>query len=366
MGIKGIFRITVLFVFFISGKTLSAQTFAKGEYSIALVLPFKTTGYHGSVGEAMLDYYEGFRMAAADLEKEGLKLKLYVFDSEKDSQALQTIFAHPDMKRMDVIVGPVYENQMKETEDFCNDHGSILVSPLKFCKPQSSKTDMINFFVPDSVRIASIATKAAKLYPNYKFYLATDNSAKSKEYMGYMKRALALEKIKNPKSLLYTGAPIAASAVAKDSIIILSTIAKTSSKDPLLKAIVSKKHAFLFAHADWHNGSISTLEVDEPKVIYPEMNYTSTADSSAAHFRKNFMDKTFAEPSKYAYIGYDQATYLCYGLMTYGKDFINHLPNAEYRGFINVIHLEKNKYGILNTGLNYIQIIDEERREFEP
>lgn len=366
MGINPRYKILLFVIISLLGNQLHAQTFAIREYKVALILPFKSSGYHGSLGEAMLDYYEGFRMASEELEDDGLHLKLYVFDSEKDSFALTNIFKHPDMKNMDIVVGPVYENQMKETEEFCVKNSCLLISPLKFCKPTNKKSEMVNFFTPDSVRIASIAEKAATLYPNYKFYLATDNSAKSKLYLAQMKRALLKQKVKTVKSLTYLGSPISASSLVKDSVVILSTIASTNAKDALAKSIANKKHAILIAHADWHNPSQSTFEINEPQILYPEMNYTSPSDSSAARFRRVFLEKTYAEPSKYAYIGYDQAMYLNYGLMTFGKDFIHHLPNADYRGSINVIHLVEGPYGIMNTGMNYLQIIDEERREYRP
>jgi len=364
MGIK-ILRYFFICIGCIATGAAHAQPFAN-EYRIALVLPFHSGGYHGSLGEAMLDYYTGFRMAAEDLEADGLKLQLYVFDSEKDSNALNTTLYHPDLKTMNLIVGPVYDKEMAPTEKFCNLNGSVLISPLKFYKPASEETKIINFYVPDSVRIASIACKAANFYPGYKFYLATDNSTKSKEYLAIMKRQLTKCKIKNSKTLIYTGAAIGANALAKDSVVVLSSISSTSAKDVLLTAVNAKKNGILFAHIDWHNASMSTFEKDEPKLIYPESNFTNPADSAAVRFRTAFMNRTYAEPSKYAYIGYDQAYYLCLSLMTFGKDFILHLPDADYRGFINTIHLQNSKCGVQNLGINYLQIVEDERREFKP
>jgi hypothetical protein len=359
------YQICLLLICFCGFRALAAQPFTK-EYRIALVLPFKSVGYHGSLGEVMLDYYAGFRKAAEDLEAEGLKLKLFVFDSEKDSSSLETVFNHPDMKKMDIVVGPAYETGLKYAEKFCEKHHIVLVSPLKFYKPENDKTSIINFFVPDSVKIAAVATKAGRLNRGYQFYIATENTPKSREYAGYMKRALAKLKITKVKNIAWTGGAISSALLAKDSVVILSAISKSGAKESLKNAIKLKQHASVFAHIDWHNPSMNTFKVDEPQVIYPDVNFTRSDDSAAVHFRQNFIEKNYAEPSKYAFIGYDQATYLCYGLMTFGRDFVNHLPDAEYRGFINVIHLQNTPDGIQNVGLNYIVIKEEERREFEP
>lgn len=366
MGITLRYRIVFLAFCVCVAGILFAQPPHLREYRIALVLPFKSSGPHRDISDAMLDYYEGFRKAAEDLEEEGLKLKLYVFDSDKDSSSLETIFSHPDMPKMDIIVGPVFEKQMQYAEDFCRENDILLISPLKFYEPQNKKTDIINFFVTDSVRIQSMACKAAMWYKNYKFYIATDNSAKSKEYTEHLKIALNKLKVKNVRTLTWSGTSIPASALPKDSVVILSAIAKASAKDILAKAIKGKTHAMLFAHLDWHELAQNTFEVDEPYVVYPEVNFLDPSDSTAINFKNDFIERIYSEPSKYAYIGYDQATYLCYGLMTFGRRFIKHLPDAEYRGFINVIHLQSTQYGFQNIGLNYLQVIEEEQKEFEP
>jgi hypothetical protein len=313
----------------------------------------------------MLDYYYGFRTAAEDLEQDGLKLKLFVYDTQKDSNSLNNTLDLPALKTMDIIVGPVYDKEMAMVEKFCNANNILLISPLKFCKPNLKDSKIINFFVADSVRIQALTAKVIANYPGYKFYLATDNSKKSKDYLGIMKRELNRQK-KSAKTLIYNNAPIAPTALPKDSVVILSTIATTSSKDILLKAVKAKNRGYLIGHIEWHSASLSTFGIDEPRLIYPEMNFTNPADSAASKFHQQFLNQKYIEPSKYAYIGYDQATYLCYSLMAFGTDFINHLPDAEYRGFINGIRLTNTPYGIQNTGLNFIQIVGEERIEYKP
>lgn len=344
--------------------TAMAQPYASREYRIALILPFNTNGTHGTLSDAMLDYYEGFRKAAENLEAEGLNLKLYVFDSEKDTQNMDAILKHPDLPKMDVIVGPVYESPMAEMEAFCTKHKILLVSPLKFCKPASVRNTIINFFVPDSIKAYSIAEEAVSNFPKYKFVVITDNAGKTKEYANHIRSSLLKLGVKNPKILTHTGTTLPATSFPKDSVVLICAVPRLSLRDDLLKSIKSLKHFYLYGHPDWNGNISSTLDLDEDRVIYPEVNYVDNGDSSAVYFRNYFISKMYTEPSKYAYIGYDEATYLCYGLMAFGQDFINHLPNADFRGCINMIHLNPSSAGIVNTGMNYIQIVEEERRLF--
>lgn len=359
------FKHIALLLLALSSLTAKAQPYTK-EYNIALVLPFKTTGYHGSVGEAMLDYYEGFKTAMQQLSNEGFKVRLYTFDSEKDSSSLDNIILHPDMPKMDIVVGPVYDQNVHKIEKTCSDNKSILVSPLKYVQKSLPTTNIINFFAPDSFRLKSTAQKAVQAYPGYRFIIVSNATDQSKKDAAIIKRALADKKVKKVSSVSVNAGKISISAAMKDSIVLISSISTVSSTSIFNNAIKSYKHAAVIGHPEWNSSLKSTFEVDFPRVVYPEVNFIAPDDSAALKFREEFLSVYLGEPSKYAYIGYDQGMYLGYGLMTYGRSFTQNLPNAEYRGFINMIRLENTKNGIVNTGLNYIQIINQQREEFRP
>lgn len=351
------------FLFF-SLSVLNAQAFTR-EYKIALVLPFNSFGTQNSLTDAMLDYYEGFKMAAKDLESEGLKLKLYVYDCSKDSQYIETVFRHPDMRKMDVIIGPVYDENLRFAEEFCKKHNILLVSPLKFYVPQNPGSRVINFFVPDSLRCVSIAEKSVRYFPGYRFAIVGDNSSESNSQTAIIKKRITELTGKSVKVLSYSAGALS-TKLTQDSLILISTITSKDAKSVIHKAVKALPHAYAIAQMNWYNPSQSTYGQNEPKMIYPEVNFVSYGDSFATRFRSRFFEQYYGEPSKYAYIAYDQATYICYGLMTFGKTFDKHLPDAEFRGLINVIRLKKHSTGIVNIGLNYIRIIEETKQEFAP
>ncbi|MBS3914266.1 MAG: hypothetical protein KG003_07180 [Bacteroidetes bacterium] len=343
---------------------LSAQPVNK-QYRVGLVLPFHSSGTQSTLSEAMLDYYEGFKMAAQYLEAEGLNLKLYVFDSEKDSFEFNRILKHPDLKTMDIIVGPVYAESMSAMEDFCNKYNILLVSPLKYFVPKTDFKNVINFFAPDSLRLSSIAEKCAKKYPKHKIYIVQDKSKNSIAEALIIRKKLKAMQMPFVRTTTLTDGKLNPIPSHLDSVILISTISNKETKSALLTAIKKKNESYLFAHLDWNEKIGSTFEMDEPQTIYPEVNFVSYHDSFAIHFREQFFELYSGEPSKYAYIGYDQATYLCYGMMTFGRGFYTHLPDAEFRGLINVIKLYPSSNSMVNLGLNYLQIIEEERVELE-
>lgn len=363
---KRILHIALALLVLLTGGKSLAQTPAKKEYRLAMLLPFKTSGYRGNVGEAMMDYYEGFSIALRQLEQEGFNARVYVFDSEKDSLGLETALEHPDLPTMDVIIGPVYEEGLRKTEAFCAKHRILHISPLKYYKPAGHQAATINFFAPDSVRVAAVVQEAYRMFPKHRFYIITDGSAAAKPNAVMMKRACQQLKMSNYKTLNLAAGKLTPAITRTDSIVLLCAIPTMTAKTTLMTQIKTKRESWLMAHHEWHSELKSMAGVDESKVIYPEMTVVTPSDTMTGHFSDEFNDLYYADPSKYAYIGYDQAKYIGYGLMAFGDSFWQNTLGLNYRGFINHIRLEKCNGEILNCGLHMIRILDGKREEFEP
>lgn len=77
----------------------------------ALILPFQED-------KRMVEYYEGFLMAVDSLKRTGTSLDLYVYDSGKEVSTLNAILSKNEMKKMDVIFGPMHQKQIKPLSDF--------------------------------------------------------------------------------------------------------------------------------------------------------------------------------------------------------------------------------------------------------
>ena len=83
-------------------------------------------------------------------------------------------------------------------------------------------------------------------------------------------------------------------------------------------------------------------------------------------FESQYYDAYFSDPSKYAFIGYDQAMFIGYGLMAFGDSFIRNTLNMDYRGYINHINLKRRGNEIINYGLHFIRLSEGIREEIEP
>ena len=116
---------------------------AAKRYKVALMVPL----YLGEMGKldvakenvpkaqksrslSFLQFYEGFMMAAKDLEREGLKLDLKVFDVTDNVSSAERALSQIEGQEFDLIVGPFFGKSFTVIEDYAKTNGITVVNPL--------------------------------------------------------------------------------------------------------------------------------------------------------------------------------------------------------------------------------------------
>ncbi|MBM3400117.1 MAG: hypothetical protein FJY15_06075 [Bacteroidetes bacterium] len=349
-----------------TAKISIAQNHHKKTYKIALVLPFKSNGKHTAVGQAMLDYYQGFVMGAKKLEVDGFKADISVFDSEKDSFALENLLRAGLLDNFSIVVGPVYNDKLARVESYCDKKGITLISPLKYYRPANPSNGVVNFFLPDSLKVRATFEKAIKVFPKHRFYIISDAGNESKTGAMHIKNAAQQLGFSQVKFVTFNNGRLSNPINRSDSFIIFNTIEKISIKPELEKLIKNKKQSWIIAHHNWHSKYKTVVNKDEPGVLYPEVTVNTPGDTTSVEFEDLYYKTYFSDPSKYAFIGYDQIVFIGYGLMAFGDSFVKNTLNMNYRGFINHIHLKNNNNEVVNFGLHFIRLSEGMREEIEP
>ena len=93
---------------------------AKGTAEIALVMPFNANGKYS---ESNMDFYSGVLMALRDLEKEGVKTTLNVFDLQAGTPSSY------ELNRNEVILGPISTADLTKILEVTNGQVPV-ISPL--------------------------------------------------------------------------------------------------------------------------------------------------------------------------------------------------------------------------------------------
>jgi LysM repeat protein len=134
----------------------------KKEYKVALMIPLYTEEARSielrEKGHALepdkfksfnfIHFYEGFRMAVEELEEQGFRVRVYVYDvDEKVSKTIQ-VLQDPMLSEMDLIIGPFFSRNFKLVSNFAEMFDIKIVNPLTR-RTEVLKHDNVYKFKPD-------------------------------------------------------------------------------------------------------------------------------------------------------------------------------------------------------------------------
>jgi len=332
-------------------------------FRVGLVLPFKSNGNRGGLAEASLDYYEGVRLALEDLERMGMKVRLYVYDSQRDSSALDEMLAHPDTRKLDLMLGPVIPGELDKVAHFCGTHRIPLVSPWRFyAAPAASNCPVINPFSNDSTRIKAITEKALWHYPGMKVVALNDNSSEALKNIDYMKQVFKSYTRRSFKTVPFNAANPAAQLPVSDSVLILVPMSRTAVLSTMSKYLESNPNAVLIGHPSWYEkleNTLSTYAMNQ--VVLPEMNFVDFSENAVYQFRLRYRIQYLSEPSRFTYMGYDQLLFFGQALMAFGRNFSSAVSNGSFHMLQHEYYFKKRNGYWENYGINFIGV-----RELRP
>jgi hypothetical protein len=88
------------------------KTFFKDKYSVSLLLPFMVSTLEPTPGrkrnQIVLDFYEGVQLAVDTLQKQNVNISLRAYDTERNVDKLKKYLETEELKRTDLIIGPLF------------------------------------------------------------------------------------------------------------------------------------------------------------------------------------------------------------------------------------------------------------------
>jgi len=325
----------------------------KKEYKVVLMLPF-CIGMPDKwkVRDIMAEYYEGIEMAIADLETQGLKMKLTVLDTKMDSLEVIRLLQNPNLQETDLMIGPVYDNELFEVEKFCAIYKIPLVSPLRYY-PNTLGTEfpLINCNTVDSLQYYYTGKHAAIAFKKFQV-VVVDDILKNTRTFAARNFKKGYELASSQKCLIIDGKTVTIESVwnKKDSIMVFYTGKSASSCSQGISAKNNPK-CIVVGPTDW-------LDID--RVSYNSLNglyfYGTYSvpynDTTYKAFRKAYRLKYGGDPDRYTFIGYDQFSFFGTALMAFDQDFYKYILNKEFNYTHRTFNFVQRGNLIENAGLN--------------
>lgn len=116
--------------------------------NVALMLPLAV---NGEANANYLEFYQGFLLGLDSVKNEyGCSVNLTLYNTARDTARIRTIVQSDAFRSTDLIVGPVYEEELYPVVRFAEEHGVPVVTPLANIARMNS--DVLFQLAPDPAR----------------------------------------------------------------------------------------------------------------------------------------------------------------------------------------------------------------------
>ena len=354
-----------------------AQT-GKKTLKVAYFMPFALNGRgSGAANDRFMEFYQGALLAIRQLKNEGVSFEIYAYDTGTDALQLDNILAKPEIREMDIFIGPVYTSQIKKISTYSKALGIRHVVPFSAQTTETAINPMLFQYNLAPAQQAEVA--ARRFVSNFgtqpivivEFNNAasadtgTAPSEKTKEFITVLKRELQSARIAY-QSLRFDGGNYAAIAAALASE--GENILVPGSSDPaILTGIISLlkttgKDFALFGTPDWlsANGGMQEGLFTCKLYLYTPF-YTDNTNLDVQLFRHDF-NNVFGSYNQsslpfFNFYGYDVSLYFLSALARYGKDFEKNLSSHSVKTLQSHFDFERINAtgGFVNNGLWLLQ-----------
>jgi len=117
------------------------SSIAKDTYTIALILPFQLGKVPNTVSDPRTvtfttatkiaaEFYQGAQKALDSLKTLPLNLKVYILDADSDTGVGKSLLTQPPFPAVDLIIGPVYNSNLRIYAQYALEHKIPIISPL--------------------------------------------------------------------------------------------------------------------------------------------------------------------------------------------------------------------------------------------
>ncbi|MDP2387130.1 MAG: LysM peptidoglycan-binding domain-containing protein [Bacteroidota bacterium] len=331
----------------------------KTEYTIGLFLPFEFNNISAinvdqlikdkqdfpEMQTVAIDFYEGMKYAMDSLQSNDCKYTFAFYDTqERDSLQVDKIMKDEAFKKLDMIVGPMFNSTFKVVSEKAKETGIPIISPVTqhnkvlFNNPYTSKTTPSNVTL-----VEGLAEFVADSFKGQNVVII--NSGKVKEqaiiktfkshYNDYLSVVYDNTKDTIGEAKGLGGAKVAYNPTKKNYYVILSEddVYLTDLLTQLNSFIDKKKELNVIGLKKWI--SIDHLDpeyLNKFNFIYPSASFVNDQNPEVRRAGKLYKSKFYTDPSDYYFHGIDIGLYYLNALKESGPDFYKNLDKNRKKG----------------------------------
>ncbi len=317
------------------------------QIKVAVILPFMLGDSISSEQMKMVEFYEGMLLALDSLKGQGVSVDLHIYDSGDKWKSIKPILTQPEMREMNLIIGPAHETHIAEAAAFADTTGIRLVIPFArqvdevFTNPYIYQVN-----TPQSYFYSEVYDRFFMQFPCPNVIFLDNPEEEDDDMIEGFKREL------NYRAVPYT-VLLADTATNKDTLltaldterqnILMMTSEKSGSLNnmiPIFQLLVrdtasTKYDIHLFGYPQYqvytNNHLASFYEID---TYFYSSFYTNNLlpEAKAFHqkYRRTYSKEIVNRYPKYAILGFDITYYFLKAMHLYGTEMDSRLNEMEY------------------------------------
>jgi len=282
-----------------------------------------------------IQFYEGYRIAVDSLVKTGLRIKLWIYDVDKDTGKTRQVLKKPELRKMDLIIGLLYTLNFQIVADFAEKYKINIVNPI------SERSNVIaghpNVFKMQPAKKSRMDIMAAYMstaFTGGQVMMVHNGQYQDHELQDQLKKACQDGQLQVQE---VEGQEAAISKLQKDRENYLVVFSESPAYILDLTRGLFELHndypISIVGLPDW--SQLEGLETDYLVSLKAHMEVPWFIDYHAAKVKKfihTFSDTYKTDPDPLAFKGYDAGFYFLSALMKYGPDFQRCIGEYKMKG----------------------------------
>lgn len=307
-------------------------------------------------GKRMVEYYRGMLMAIDSLKSIGISANVHAWNVPADVD-IRTILLEPEVKKCDIIFGPLYSSQVTYLADFCRNNNIKLVVPFSIMGNDVKTNRSIYEVYQSPKRLNDDAMNAYFTrfpYAHAVFVNCNDTTSKKGVFTTGLRNLMTEKGVHFSITNIKSDAKDFAMAFSKtqQNVIILNT-----GRSPELNTVFAKLNALteanpnlkisLYGYTEWlmythvYQALYNKYDVYIPSTFYYN-KLSQCVNNLESQYRYWFKTDMQQALPRFGITGYDHASFFLRGIHEYGDKFT--ATSAE------------NKYNSIQTPLNFIKV----------
>ena len=316
----------------------------ESEIKVAILLPFMLDSLHRDASmDRFVEFYQGCLLAIDSLAKQGLSTEIYTYDIGKDTHSLQAALQEPALSNVDLIIGPAYQNQVKEVADFASKHRIPTVVPFSSSIPEiTSNPYLFEVVTPQKELYTRLVQKFCYHFNDKNIIIVKPrmlgqyNKADfANQLMAGMDATLVPYTVISDDSIATTIDSLAALSDKECLVVLPSTHQVALNKFGEALHYIKSTNVSVFGFPEWNSMGINELY---SKRMYGFSNYyTSFDDPEIISFFTQLKDtygvpKGIQQSPNFALFGFDICYFFLQQYSENGKYFYQFMPTTETQG----------------------------------